>query len=374
MKLVSRLVNSVLFIMMFLTLVAAIGSSITEKPFLLTSVRSNSMYPLFQRSDMLILKNINSNDKLNIGDVVVFKSKEGSLSSKGWIVHRIIGGSEDDGFITMGDANEATDQSSGGNPPIKREWIASTVLTMGNNVLKIPLIGYLPLWVEKYQSNPYVLPLMAVFLAFIVGFSELKGNSKKRKMKNSNLELPIIYMISGITISVIMAGTMIATSQQINVSYEISESNSGILMGSNIGVLKVGDTQEKPIADLENKSFFPITVAITNNDEQISNSHSLIKLNPGDTLTTSMILEAKIPGIYKSKVSVGMFYPFLPSKTIFFLASKNYWLALGTVSLIPGLPLIIYPILDKKMRRKSKKEIKHIYRKISRKFPLFNNT
>lgn len=373
MKWVSRLVNSILFIIMLLTLIAAIGSSITEKPFLLTSVRSNSMYPLFQRSDMLLLKNITSNDKLNIGDIVVFKSKEGSLSTKGWIVHRIIEGNENNGFITQGDANLYTDQETGGNPPVTREFIASKVLSIGNVVLKFPLIGYLPLWIEEYQSSPYILPLMAVFLAIIVGFSELKGNSKKRKKKTTNLELPLIYIVSGITISVIIAGTMIATSQQINVSYEISENSSGILMGSNIGILKVGDTQEKPIADLENKSFFPITVAITNNDDQISNSHSLIKLNPGDSLTTSMILEAKNPGTYKSKVSIGMFYPFLPSEVIFFLASKSYWLALITISLLPGIPLIIYPFLDRKMRIKSKKEIKHIYRKISRKIPLFNN-
>lgn len=375
MKWISKTVNIVLFTVMILTLTAAIGSAITAKPFLLTAVRSNSMYPLFQRSDMIALSSLSSSDNVKIGDIVVFKSEEGSLSSKGWVVHRIVSGNDENGYITQGDANEFTDQVAATNPPIKREWMASRVIEIGDSVVKLPFAGYLPLFVEEFHSSPYALPLMAVLVAVIIGVSELKGGSekkKKSKRKSSTLGLTSVYAASGLTIAVIVAGTMISTSQHINVVYEISDKSEGLLMGSDIGILKTGDTQEKELADLQNNSFFPITVAITDNDPQISESHTLLKLRPGDSIKTTMKLEAKKPGNYQSAIWVGLFYPFLPSTLIYKLSSYNYWLALVAVSLVPGLPLMIYPLFDSKVRRKSKKEIRQLYRRILRKSFIFN--
>ena len=68
----------------------------------------------------------------------------------------------DKGFITKGDANKHTDQQSAGTGPIKREWIAGRALTIGETPIVIPKIGYLSLWMEKYQSNPYLLPVIRI--------------------------------------------------------------------------------------------------------------------------------------------------------------------------------------------------------------------
>jgi len=61
--------------------------------------------------------NLSENDSVKIGDIVVFKSEEGSLSRQGYVLHRIIEQTEDGDFITKGDANDYKD------PLLKREWI-----------------------------------------------------------------------------------------------------------------------------------------------------------------------------------------------------------------------------------------------------------
>ena len=63
---------------------------------------------------MVIIKNVNEKKTVHIGDIVFFKTDEGSLADKGWIAHRVVDGNVDKGFITKGDANKYTDQQSDG--------------------------------------------------------------------------------------------------------------------------------------------------------------------------------------------------------------------------------------------------------------------
>ncbi len=372
MRKLSKIIDIILYFIVAVVLFAAVTSAIWKKPMLFSSVRSNSMYPLFQRSDMILIKSLSSNDAVSIGDIVVFKTEEGSLSNKGWIVHRIVDGNEETGYITKGDANDYIDQASGGTPPIKREWIVSKVLTFGDAPIKIPLIGYLPLWMEKFQANPYAMPIIAVVLAAIVGVSEFVNNKKKKNKKKGNLDLQLIYFFGGLTIAVIMGATMLATSQRIIIPYEVTESSQGIIMGSSIGIIKIGDEIEKPLSELSNKGFFPIIATITTKDEQIKIDHPLYTLEPGSEIEVEMKLKATKVGKYDTLINIGMFYPFLPSKLIYMLSVKSYWLALIIVSLIPGLPLMLYPIIDGSMRRKTIKEIRRFIRRICRSIPIFN--
>ncbi len=373
MKKLSKLIDIVLYIIVGIVLTAAITSAVWEKPMLFSAVRSNSMYPLFQRSDMILIKSVSDKDEVHIGDIVVFNVEKGNLASKGWIVHRIFDGDEKTGFITKGDANEYTDQASGGTGPIQRDWIASKVLTIGNHPLKIPLIGYLPLWMENFQTNPYAMPIIAVVLAGIVGVNELtSSNKRKKKKKSSGLYMQLVYFLGGLTITIIMAATMLATSQRLIVPYEVSENSQGVIMGSDVGIIKVGEEIEKSLSELNNKGFFPIVSTITTNDEQMSFSHPLTTLKPGDEIETKMKLNASKVGKFNTTIHVGMFYPFLPSKFIYYLSTKSYWLALIVVSLIPGLPLMLYPLIDCSMRRKTIKEIRRLTRRITRFIPLFN--
>lgn len=364
-KIINRVIDILLYIFVGIVLTAAVTSAIWNKPMLFSAVRSNSMYPLFERGDMIFINSLNKENTVKIGDIVVFKAEEGSLSDQGYVVHRIIEETKDGNYITKGDANDYKD------PILKREWIYSKVVTLGKYPVKIPLLGYLPLWMESFQKNPYAMPIIAVILAAIVGFSELTGSKKSKKKKNNSLDMQLIYFFSGLTISIVMAATMLATSQRIVLPYEVSENSQGVIMGSAVGILKVGDERTIPLAELSNKGLMPVTATITSNDNQLTFSHTLEELNKGDELKPELNLKAVNAGKYESVIYIGLFYPFLPKNLIYYLANNSYWLALAVVSLIPGIPLMIYPIIDKTMRRKTIKEIRRKVRRIQSKF-IFN--
>ena len=65
--------------------------------------------------------------------------------------------------------------------------------------------------------------------------------------------MQFVYFLGGITISIIMLATMLATSQRIVVPYQVSEKSQGALLGSNIGIIRVGDEIQKPLSELSNK-------------------------------------------------------------------------------------------------------------------------
>lgn len=363
MKALSRIVDVILYILVFITVTSAVGAAVTKKPFLMTAVRSNSMYPLFQRGDMLLISPVLSKTSVNLGDIIIFKPEEGSLASKGIIAHRIYSGNEADGFITKGDANEYIDQTSKGDSLIMKKWITNRVITIGNKPLKIPLLGYIPLWMEKYQKSPFLLPAIALILAVIVGIGEMTINKKKRA-KKTKLEMPLIYFFCGLTISIMLVTSMLAMSQHLKLVYEVSETNQGVIMGSDVGIMMVGENIEKPLSELSNKGFFPMACTSTTDDSQITFSHNILSLGAGQSIETNYRVEAKTPGKYESIMHIGMFLPILPKSIIYFLAKQSYWLALIVISLIPGLPIMLYPLIDPRMRRKTIKEISHKVRKI----------
>lgn len=363
MKVVSKILNSILVVAVLCTVCAAVGSAITKKPFLLTVIRSNSMYPVWERGDMVIIGGISKDNRIQKGDIVLFKTKTGSLASKGWIAHRILSGNNREGFVTKGDANDYIDQESADTSVIKRSWIASRAITLGGSPIVIPKIGYVSLWAERFQSNPFILPIIAIILAIIIAIGELTSGPKRQK-KHNGMELPLIYIIGGLTISIIAGGTMLASGQTVNLVYEVTKHSQGVLMGSDVGVLKVGDVVSRPLSELNNKGFFPLIGTIATNDQQIELSQRNVHLSKGEQIDTTFTVNAKTPGKYKSSIKVGLFYPLLPASVIYFLAQKSYWLALIVVSLMPGLPLIGYPFLDRRTRGRTIRLVRRKIRKL----------
>lgn len=367
MKFFTRLVNILLAVAILCTLIAAVGSAITKEPVLLTVIRSNSMSPVWERGDMVIIKNLKEKDIVHNGDIIFFETEEGSLAEKGWIAHRVVSGDASQGFITQGDANKTTDQQDGSGL-IERDWIAGRALTLGQTPLVIPKLGYLSLWMEEYQSNSFLLPVISLLLAGLIAFGEIKSG-KRRKKKNKGMELQLIYIIGGLTIAIIMGATMLASGQTLNLIYEVSEQEKGVLMGSDVGILQVGDEVTQPLLELENGALIPLIGSITTNDKQIMPSHQNVYLSQGQQLETTYTVTARKPGMYESTIQVGLFYPFLPASIIYFLSEKSYWLALTVVACIPGLPLIIYPMIDGKMRRGILKFLRKKKRKLRSALP-----
>lgn len=371
MKACLKISNYIFYFLVVIILIAAIGTAISGHPTVLSVIRSYSMYPGITRGDLVFVSGLRANQVVQTGDIVLFRTEKGSLATQGWIIHRVVGGNEAEGYITQGDFNEQSDQENGGSVPIQREWITSKALTVAGLPLKIPLLGYVPLWAEQFQKSTYSLPAVGLALAVVLAVSELTTKKKnKRSKRAARLEAPLLYVFGGLTLSIVLAASMLTSSQNLTLVYEVSDTNKGLIMGSDVGIMQVGEVAERPLVELNNKTFLPIIATCTSRDPQISFSHDKLYLTSQDRVEATFQVEARVPGKYDSKMWVGMFFPFLPSGVIYWLARQSFWLALIVVALIPGLPIMCYPLFDTKLRRQTGREISRRWRGFKQRLPI----
>ncbi|WLR55487.1 signal peptidase I [Mesobacillus subterraneus] len=364
--------NIIFYIGIFLILISSIGSQILQRPFIFTVIQSNSMYPLFERGDIVFVDGVGNDDSIDIGQNYIFYSETGQLADKGWIFHRVIEGNDSNGYITKGDNNDYTDQSYGSNGAIKREWIKSKSITVNENTLALPKAGYITLWlgqfISKAQSSQLTIPIFLIVITLLIAFAELMKRPQRRK--KTKLGKDFIYIFGGLTFSILLCGIMLANTQLYRLNYGVSENAEAALMGSDIGIIKKGTEKTIPLPEIYHESSFPITLTMTSNDQNFEFSHSAALLRSGTTINPTLKVKAVKVGQYSSKVYVGYLLPLLPKEIIYKVSSYNYWLAILMISLLPGLPITMYPFLSRKTRRNWKKEIRRKYRRIRQALPV----
>ncbi|QUH23421.1 signal peptidase I [Methanobacterium alkalithermotolerans] len=113
-------------------------------------VVSGSMEPVFHRGDIVIIQKSNflgiqefDPAQLNVGEIVIYNAT--------WfpepVIHRIIDVRTDgEGrkfYVTQGDNNPTPDQG-----PVYPEQVKSRVITVGNQPIFLPRIGYITLWIR----------------------------------------------------------------------------------------------------------------------------------------------------------------------------------------------------------------------------------
>lgn len=101
----------------------------SENPTL--TVMSHSMYPALNRGDLILVKETTL-EEIEVGTVVVFRHKDGLA------VHRVVQ-IQGQSIVTKGDANPEADN------PIIYDDIVGRVPTIGDSLVKIPLVGRIPL-------------------------------------------------------------------------------------------------------------------------------------------------------------------------------------------------------------------------------------
>lgn len=338
-----------LYFLLILLLVAAIGSSLLQRPVLMSPIRSNSMYPSLERGDSVIIRPIDFNE-VKVGDVIVFRPEGGSLARQGWIIHRVVGGSAEEGFITQGDANKNTDQEAG-SLNVKPDNIAGQAVTLGGQLLRIRLLGYPSLWLEEYNKKPLTLLSFLGFLFIILIVSELRNKKKTRKPKDRSALL--VYPTAGAAFFFLLSAVQISTSSFFTISYDVSAEGRGIIVGSTLGILQLGDTVTRNLLEINGQGSIPMVVSVVSNDNQLTVNQDFIVTKKGTKEKLTFTVNAAKVGQYKSEVHVGMFLPTLPPVLIHNLSEMSYWLALAAVSLVPSLPLILWPLIEPRSRRQT---------------------
>ncbi len=127
------------------------------------TVISHSMYPALNRGDLILVKGVTP-EEIQVGMVVVFRH-EGGLA-----VHRVVR-LKDETITTKGDANPKEDN------PITYDQVVGRVPTIGDSLVKIPLIGRVSLLTAPEpsgsQAEASLLRQMGRYVWNPVGFSLL---------------------------------------------------------------------------------------------------------------------------------------------------------------------------------------------------------
>lgn len=127
----SKAKYSIVFTLIFVLLICFVLGIFSYKPL---TIMSDSMYPIFSRGDLVIIKKKNV-QKFEVGDIIVYKI------DKSRVVHRIVEIVECDDsicFITKGDNNNSVDTRY-----VKKSQVLGVVK------LVIPKIGYPTVWLNE---------------------------------------------------------------------------------------------------------------------------------------------------------------------------------------------------------------------------------
>ena len=155
----------ILISLLILLSLAPLVSNMLGEPTIAVAVRSWSMEPVLTRGDLVFLWPTGDNFNYQTGQVIAFRAEESR--SGNWVMHRIVGGDKESGFITRGDASSSTDQEKN-YPPIEPEWIAGIAIPVGGFLLKIPYAGNLVLFFGENMENPYLLTVFLALLALLL--------------------------------------------------------------------------------------------------------------------------------------------------------------------------------------------------------------
>lgn len=166
------------FIVLIIVLaLAPLVSLLRGEPSIAVAVRSWSMEPVLTRGDMVFIRPTGENYDYKTGQVIVFQPEK--QQDNAWIMHRIVGGNTESGFITRGDASNETDQDRD-YTPVQPEQIAGIAMFLGDHILKIPYLGNLMLFFSEDMDNPFLFTVFLSILALLIIWTP------KNKSRDSN--------------------------------------------------------------------------------------------------------------------------------------------------------------------------------------------
>lgn len=130
-------------------------------------VTGRSMEPTLQHNDFVIARR---QATYRPGEIVVYRIPEADVGAGSLVIHRIIGGSEKDGYILQGDGRTTPDP-----------WRPRSSDVAGRLLFVIPMVGELiPL-----LRSPLLVAMFAGYMAFL--FVYLGGRSPKRRVTRTGL-------------------------------------------------------------------------------------------------------------------------------------------------------------------------------------------
>jgi len=133
-------------------------------------VSGDSMQPTLDSGDLVVAF---EEDSYSVGDVVVYKVPGAESGAGTNIVHRIVGGSPQTGFVVKGDSREGPDH-----------WEPTAEEILGKMTVSVPLVGSGLLSLRTPPGMALLAGLTTLLVA--LGVSQRSGTEARRPLRAEN--------------------------------------------------------------------------------------------------------------------------------------------------------------------------------------------
>jgi len=297
---IGKLLSNILTLVMLLFMLTSIAGYLLDRPILISYVTSESMSPTLEKGDLFV---INPFAKGKVGDIIVFKLRDR------WTVHRIYA-ETDEGYITKGDNNIATDQQDSGKP-IKKEYVVGVVITIFDKPLKIPMIGNYIQELSKHASNVFVA-IAVIFLGIIL---MTRDSNNKRKKKVILIRYKTLYSIVSAVLIAMFVTSVVASWGTVSFNYvstKAGNQHEGWYLPNSEFVRKI---------TIKNRAFYPTTFVLSSKSDRITIDSSSFTLQGGEERYVNV--HVKVPSdtrVYYELIDVYAYPSLLPPDVI-----KSMW-------------------------------------------------
>lgn len=311
-----KLIEYFLILTVSVIVVGSIVGALLDRPVFMSYVSSDSMTPTLNRGDLFFISPFSRN--ADIGDIIVFNLR-GS-----WTVHRVVAIVEE-GYITKGDNNVATDQQDGRASPISKDKIAGKVVIIGSSPLKIPQLGT---YIQKGISGRNKMLLAALMI--IVGALAFTGEAPKHKRKRAKfikVKFKTLYILTSAFLLVMLSASIFVSWQVFPIEYAVTSAG-----GQREGWVLPGSTFERNIT-IKNGNFYPMVYYLEPQTGGISSlSETHFELGPQEEETVKVTIKApEETSLFTDRIRVNAYIPLLPESLIDSLYRINPVLPVFTV-------------------------------------------
>ncbi|MPW40036.1 signal peptidase I [Thermococcus sp. 101 C5] len=288
--------------------VGSIAGALLDRPVFMSYVYSDSMTPTLNKGDLFFINPFSRS--ADVGDIIVFNLR-GS-----WTVHRVVAIVEN-GYITKGDNNVATDQQEGRASPVSKDKIAGKVLTIGDSPLKIPQLGT---YLQRGLSGRTKMLLAALMI--VLGALAFTGETPKHRKKRprfTRVKFKTLYLLASAFLLIMLSASIFVSWQVFPIEYAVTSAG-----GQREGWVLPGSTFEREIT-IKNGNFYPMVYYLEPQTGGISSlSETQLELGPQEEETVKVTINApEETSLFMDKVKVNAYIPVLPKSVINWLYSIN---------------------------------------------------
>lgn len=310
---------------------------VLQRPLLVGVVPSDSMAPALNHGDLVFIVPSLFVRKIDVGTVVVFRSLE-----RPWVVHRLVGGDAQTGFVSRGDANPEADSAR-----VRPSDIAGVVPSWHGTLLHLPGVGTLT---ERMSPLRDIRAVGVLFVAGLVLFAvegrRRKGPRVKSAWERRTEPLTVLATLALTVWTVVALQTALSVQHVEGKFVVVSSSKDGLAQGE----VLAGKERSQTLT-LHNPFPVPVVSVVVLEVDGVSVAPDRMIVPPFRDATYKLAISGtRPPGEYPFRLRRFSLLPVLPVPVLAALARVNMAALAAVTGLVPALILLALGMLDPTVR------------------------